>query len=73
MDVQRKVRPPAHCLDHHRADGQVRNEVAVHDIHVQEVRSRLDLGDLLAQRGEVRRQDRRRDLDHGLLLVLAGC
>ena len=50
--------------DDRRADRQVRNEVAVHDVHVDEIRSSsLGRGQRVRQAGEVRREERRRDRD----------
>ena len=48
--------------DDRRPDGDVRHEVAVHDVDVNQVgAAALHGGDRLAERGEVGREDRRRD------------
>ncbi len=67
MDVERlgAVRPER--LHHRRADGQIGHEMAVHDVDVDPVRSRLvDGAHLLAEPGEVGREDGGGDAD-GLL------
>jgi hypothetical protein len=67
VDVERLggVRPQR--LHHRRPDGQVGDEMAVHDIDVDPVRPRLvDRADLLAEPGEIGRKDGRGDAD-GLL------
>jgi hypothetical protein len=48
---------------HGRPDGQVGHEMAVHHINVQYVSLRPDPADLVAQLGEVCRQDRWRNAD----------
>ena len=49
----------AHSLDDVRAKGEVRDEVAVHDVHVMPIRSGpLDGSDLISQTSQVARQDR---------------
>ena len=51
--------------DHGGADGQVWYKVAVHDIEVEHGGAALlDLGDLLAQTGEIRSQNGWKDFDH---------
>src|SRR2546425_7209047 len=49
VDVERQGNDLAEGFDDGRSDGQVRDEVAVHDIHVHQVRaSLLDGGDLVS-------------------------
>ncbi len=44
--------------DHGRTDGDVRDEMAVHDVDVNEIRAAaLDRGDVAAEIGEICRQD----------------
>ena len=62
MDIQGHARNPFDRAHHRRADGEVRHEVAVHHVHVDQVgASAFGRGDAGAQRGEVGRQDRRSD------------
>ena len=62
VEVQVGARPQA--LHHRRADREVRHEVAVHHVDVQQVGLRADPVDLGGELGEVGRQDRRCDLSH---------
>ena len=56
-------RQGAQGLDHLRADAQVGHEVPVHDVDVDAAHARFEgLGDVLAQAGEVRREDGGGDL-----------
>ncbi len=61
--VQRNLRRLPKAGDHGRADGYIGNEVAVHDVHVQQSAAafdgRLRIG---AEPREVRRENRRREL-----------
>jgi hypothetical protein len=50
-------------FDDGQAQGQVRHEVVVHDVHVQPVGDGGHRGGLVGQPGEVRGQNARRDLD----------
>src|SRR5208337_3363936 len=50
-------------LDDGQAEGEVRHEVVVHDIHVQPVRGGGDRSGLIGEPGKVRGQDARRDLN----------
>ena len=57
-------------LRHHRADGQVRHVVIVHDVEVDPVRAGgQHVPDFLAQAGEVGGQNRWGDAIHGLTAV----
>jgi hypothetical protein len=49
--------------DDGQAEGQVRHEVVVHDVHMQPVRDAGDRCGLVGEPGEVRGQDTRRDLN----------
>ena len=52
--------------DDHRAEGDRRDEVAVHDVAVDDAAARVhDLAHLGGEIGEVGRQDRRRDMTFG--------
>ena len=74
MHVKRHVRDLLQLLDHGHAHGQVRHEVAVHDVDVHVSRAaRLDDLDVALQVHEVRRQNGRSDFDrleHARLLPL---
>ena len=60
VDDQRRVR--AQRLDHHRPDGNVGNEMPVHDIDMDVIGAGSgDRTDFRPQIGEIRRQDRRGD------------
>jgi hypothetical protein len=61
VDRQRRVLEQG--LDDGQAEGEVRHEVVVHDIHVQPVRDAGDRGDLIGEPGKVRGQYARRDLN----------
>ncbi len=50
-------------LDHGQAQGEVRHEMVVHDIHVQPVGGACHRGGLVGEPGKVRGQDARRDLN----------
>ena len=50
-------------LDHGQAQGEVRHEMVVHDIHVQPVGGACHRGGLIGEPGKVRGQDARRDLN----------
>ncbi len=64
VHVQRNGGHAVHRLHDRRPHRQVRHEVPVHDVDVQQVGSAtLDRRDLLAQRGEVRCQERWRDCE----------
>ena len=64
MAIEGLLRAPADGTDHGRAEGDVGDEVAIHHVHMHPVAplglDRLAFG---AEVGEVRREDRRRDLD----------
>ena len=54
VDVERQGSDLVEGFDDGRSDGQVRNKVAVHDIHVHQIRAGLlDSGDLISQMREV--------------------
>jgi len=60
MDIQQEVRHGPDFFDHDGPEREVRHEVAVHDIEVEEIGPGvLDPGDLIGQVGEIRRQNRR--------------
>src|SRR4029453_13365254 len=68
VDVERQARALADRGDDGRADRDVRHEPAVHDAAVQLIGTGgLDARDVGAERGEVGREDRGRDLDHEAL------
>ena len=70
VDVQRKGGAAAHRLHDGRADGQVGDEMAVHDIHMDIIGAGLFHGpDLFAEAGEVGGKNGRGDL-HCLFAVL---
>src|SRR5207245_422071 len=59
--------------DDARTDGDVGHESPVHDVHVELVgAARLDPRDVVAEGGEVRREDRGRDLDHDAVIPRSG-
>ena len=64
MAVERQpaVRPAG--LDDGRADGEVRDEVAVHDVEVKQIGAGLDVPQLVGEPREVRGEKRWGDLDH---------
>src|SRR5262249_13311339 len=69
VDVERQLRRLADRGDDERADRDVRHEPAVHHVDVELVGAAgLDARDVGGERGEVGREDRRRDLDHGLVI-----
>ena len=53
MAVERQPAVRAAGLDDGRTDGEVGDEVAVHDVEVEEVRAGLDRGDLFSEFAEV--------------------
>ena len=58
VDVQVQARDLADGFDHRRPNGDIGDEVAVHDVHVQDGGAgALDASDLFGQAGKVRRQD----------------
>ena len=58
VNVQLEARDFANGSDHRRPDGQIRDKVAVHHVQMQHGGAApLDLGDLLAQAGEIRSQN----------------
>ena len=64
MHVERHARHPLDRLHDRRADGDVRDEVAVHDVHMNQIGAAFFGGrDGRAKRGEVGRENRRRDAD----------
>jgi hypothetical protein len=64
VGFERDVDPRAGRRDHVRTERQVGHELAVHDVPLDEVDTGLLEGlDLLAETGEVGREDRRGDLD----------
>ena len=70
MDIEGKGSHLPDRFDDRRADGKVRHEMPVHDIHVHEIgASPFDGGNLIREMGEVGRQDRRGDANagHGIL------
>src|SRR6185437_1765843 len=59
MNVEREAGAAPYCVDHLRSEGQVRNELSVHDIDMNPVGATLRAHiDLVAQAREVRAQDR---------------
>ena len=63
MDIQMQLGGFANRLDHRRADRQVRDEMPVHHVDVEEVGLGADPFDLGRQHRVVGRQDRRGDAD----------
>ena len=74
VDVERDPGDALERADDRRADGDVRHEVAVHDVDVNEVgAAALRRGDGAAERGEVGRQDGWGNLDrHRLTSIEIG-
>ena len=70
VHVERAVGDPAEGPDHRRAEGEVRDEVPVHHVHVDPVRAAGERGvHLLAQPAEVGAQDAGcDDRIHGVLV-----
>ena len=67
VDLQRQPRDRAQPPHDHRAEGQIRHEMAVHHVDVDPVGpGPLDLGHLLSQAGRVGREDRGGELHRGL-------
>ena len=61
---KRKARHGPQCLNDDRTHADIRNEMPIHDVDVDAVRSRtLRLGDLLSQASEIGRKNRRGKLD----------
>src|ERR1051326_1667745 len=69
MTVERQRRRLADGLHDHRSDRQVRHEVAVHHIEVQEVGAGFDVTNLVAELREVSGKNRWRDLDRHWVVV----
>ena len=73
MHVERFFGMGTKRLHHRRTDGDVGHEMTIHHIDMDEIGAgRLDGFDLGTQPGEIRRQDRRRDLDatgHGIAFL----
>ena len=64
VHVERHLGDALERRDDRRADGDVRHEVPVHDVDVDQVgAAALDGGDRVAERREIRGQNRRRDED----------
>ena len=64
MHVERQLAQLPHCLDHFRAEREVRNELPVHDVDMKPVgASGLAHGDVVGELREIRAQQRRRDAD----------
>ena len=64
VDFERLGRVRAQRLYHHRADGDVGHEMAVHHVDMHPIGPfGLDRAAFGAEVGEISRQDRRRDLD----------
>ena len=62
MDIERYAGHPLDRFHHRRADGDVRHEVAVHHVHVNQIGTAAFGGrDGLAEHGKVGRQNRGRD------------
>jgi hypothetical protein len=60
--VDRQLRGPTHRLDHHRPERDVRHEMPVHHVHVDDVSaSCLDRSDFLREPAKVGAQDGGRD------------
>src|SRR5262245_13312594 len=62
-------------LDDRRPHGQVRDEVAVHYVEMEDVRAAFDRGDLLGQAAEICREQRGSDANHCVAVGggVAGC
>ena len=62
VDVQRPVGQPAERPDERSAERQVRDEVPVHDVHVDPLGAALNrLGDLLPEASQIGAEHARRD------------
>ena len=62
VHVERNLRDPFDRLDDRRSDRDVRDEMSVHHVDVDEIGAApLDGGNRVAERREVRGEDRRRD------------
>ena len=58
MHIQRKLCGFANGFNNRWANGDIRNEMAIHHVHVNQMRSGfLDLAYFFAKGGEIRRQD----------------
>ena len=58
MNVERQLGVLAHSRHHRRAEGNVIDEMAVHDVEMQPVRAcTFDAVDLVFEMGEIRGQD----------------
>ena len=63
VNIQRDLRDPLQRSDHRWADRDVRHEVAVHDVDMDQISAApLHGGDRRSEGGEIGRQDGRRDL-----------
>src|SRR5262249_866105 len=63
VTVERQPAVGAAGLHDRRADGEIRHEVAVHDIEVKQIRARFDGRDLLSESAEVGPKQRGGDAD----------
>src|ERR1043166_5046189 len=67
MNLQRQLSDWAQRFDNHGAERDIRDEMAVHDIHMDAVRSTaFRFGDLLAQTRKIGREYRRGNFDVAL-------
>jgi len=58
VDIQVQARDLTDAFDHRRPNGDIGDEVAVHDVHVQDGDAgALDARDIVGQAGKVRRQN----------------
>ncbi len=65
VHVEGQVRHLARRFDDQRTDGDVRHEMAVHDIHMHIIGAgRLDGTDFFPEAGKIRRQNGGSDFDH---------
>ncbi len=72
VHVERQPAVPAQALQHRWAEADIRHEMSVHDVEMQPIRAgRLDRRHLLAQPGEIGREQAWRDGDFGRLAVPA--
>ena len=73
VHVERQPRALADRFDHDRADREVGDEAAVHHVDVQLIRETgLDARDVVGERGEVGRENRRRDLHQERYITAPG-
>ena len=64
VGVERELAAGGEALHHRRAESEIGDEAAVHDVEVEQVGAgTLDVGHLTGEVGEVGRQQRRRDAD----------